>query len=79
MTLSIEVFHHPDDYDVVDCNLESPEPGWYWWECSPGYLPTGDPIGPFETEDEAVADAQAGLDDGTLVEQGRYYVERSVA
>lgn len=32
--------------------------GWYWWSCFPGCLPDGDPMGPFETEAEAVADAQ---------------------
>lgn len=34
------------------------EPGWYWWACFPGCLPDGDPMGPFETEAEALADAQ---------------------
>lgn len=32
--------------------------GWYWRACFPGYLPDGDPIGPFETENEAIQDAQ---------------------
>ena len=32
--------------------------GWYWWACFPGCLPDGDPFGPFETEAEALADAQ---------------------
>jgi hypothetical protein len=32
------------------------EPGWYWWSCFPGCLPDGDPIGPFATEAECVAD-----------------------
>ncbi len=37
----------------------SPEqPGWYWWACFPGCLPDGDPIGPFDTEAEALADAR---------------------
>jgi hypothetical protein len=31
---------------------------WYWWHCFPGCLPDGDPIGPFATEAEALADAQ---------------------
>lgn len=31
--------------------------GWYWWSCSPGCLPDGDAVGPFETEAEALADA----------------------
>lgn len=37
-----------------------PEPGWYWWACFPGCLPDGEPIGPFATEAEAIADAQSG-------------------
>jgi hypothetical protein len=32
--------------------------GWYWWACFPGCLPDSDPCGPFETEAEALADAQ---------------------
>jgi hypothetical protein len=36
------------------------EPGWYWWSCFPGCLPDSDPIGPFDTETEALQDAQSG-------------------
>lgn len=32
-------------------------PGWYWWSCSPGCLPEGEPFGPFETETTAREDA----------------------
>ena len=32
--------------------------GWYWWACFPGCLPDSDPIGPFETEQAAIDDAQ---------------------
>jgi len=32
--------------------------GWYWWPCFPGCMPDSDPIGPFETEADALADAQ---------------------
>ena len=39
---------------------EALEPGWYWWSCFPGCLP-GDPIGPFATEAEALADAQENV------------------
>jgi len=31
---------------------------WYYWYCFPGCLPDSDPIGPFETESEALAAAQ---------------------
>lgn len=32
--------------------------GWFWQACFPGCLPDGDPVGPFATRDEALADAQ---------------------
>ena len=32
--------------------------GWYWWPCYPGCLPDGEANGPFDTEAEAIADAQ---------------------
>ena len=41
--------------------LEANEPrpaGWYWWACFPGCLPDSEPCGPFETEQEAIDDAQ---------------------
>ena len=42
---------HADEYTIT-------ESGWYWWACMPGYMPDGDPNGPFETEQEAIADAK---------------------
>jgi hypothetical protein len=38
------------------------EDGWYYWSCFPGCLPDSDPIGPFNTEAEALADAQQGAE-----------------
>ncbi|MGI9297811.1 MAG: hypothetical protein ACR2QC_07925 [Gammaproteobacteria bacterium] len=32
--------------------------GWFWHSCFPGCLPDSDPFGPFETEQEALEDAQ---------------------
>ena len=32
--------------------------GRYYWFCFPGCLPDSDPVGPFGTEAEALADAQ---------------------
>lgn len=37
---------------------DSHEPGWYWQACFPGCLPDGEPCGPFQTEEEAMADAK---------------------
>lgn len=36
--------------------------GWYWQSCFPGCLPDSEPNGPFATEAEALADAQANAD-----------------
>lgn len=33
--------------------------GFYWWACFPGCLPDSDPYGPFETEEDAIADARS--------------------
>ena len=65
----VEVF-----WDDADCNGpdgvarnydaqgEPVVAGWYWWTCFPGCLPNSDPIGPFATEAEALADAQSGVE-----------------
>jgi hypothetical protein len=34
--------------------------GWFWQACFPGCLSDGDPVGPFATRAEALADAQDG-------------------
>lgn len=39
-------------------SLRAVAPGWYWWSCFPGCLPDSDPIGPFDSEEDAIADAQ---------------------
>lgn len=36
------------------------EAGWYWWPRYEGEDPYSDPEGPFETEQEAIEDAQSG-------------------
>jgi hypothetical protein len=58
---NIEVFHWTDDEAVAaladsDYGFDA-EAGWYWWSCFPGCMPDSDPMGPFETEAEATADA----------------------
>ena len=32
--------------------------GWYWWSCFPGCLPDSKPNGPFDTQQDAINDAQ---------------------
>lgn len=44
-------------------NGEPFDAGWYWWTCIPGCLPDSDPVGPFKSEDAALADARNGMDD----------------
>jgi len=44
-------------------------PGWYWWYCQPGCLPTSDPVGPFDARYWALKDADnetenVQIDDG---------------
>ena len=36
--------------------------GWYWQACYPGCLPDSDPIGPFQSESEAIDDANLVTD-----------------
>jgi len=65
---NVEVFY--DDGDTsewggeprnYDEDGEPVQPGWYWWPCFPGCLPDGEPIGPFETEQDAIDDAQEDM------------------
>lgn len=56
---NIEIFQCPEDYQLEG----EYENGWYWWSCSPGCLPDGDPSGPFPTYREALVDATEGLDE----------------
>ena len=34
--------------------------GWYWWPCFPGCLPDSDPVGPFQSENDAIRHALEG-------------------
>lgn len=36
--------------------------GWYYWHCFPGCLPDSEPVGPFDSAEEALADAREGLE-----------------
>ena len=55
----VEVFELWEPVDMTDEEGNPLSPGWYWWSCFPGCLPDGEPIGPFDTEEEALADAQS--------------------
>jgi hypothetical protein len=50
---------------IIDDNqTEEPlEQGYYYWFCFPGCLPDSGPIGPFDTQEDALADAQQGAEE----------------
>jgi hypothetical protein len=47
-----------DDGELLDDDGEPLDGGYYWQACFPGCIPDGEPIGPFATEAEALADLQ---------------------
>lgn len=62
----VEVFY-VDENDIEICAMCNKQEsgaghhehvGWYWQACFPGCLPDSDPMGPFDTEAKALADAQ---------------------
>ena len=58
---SLETFFY---YDVPPATQHRiGDRGWYWWPCFPGCHPDGDPVGPFQTERDAVIDAGGIWDD----------------
>jgi len=52
-----------DADDTLQFDHDMEHIGWYWQACFPGCLPDGDPVGPFATEAEALADARDGITD----------------
>lgn len=64
----VEVFYGcpyiPDDgfadggEEYTDDEIKSMT-GFYYWYCFPSCLPDSEPIGPFETEEQALSDAQS--------------------
>lgn len=52
-------FLDEDEREVYEKIQKAPEllAGWYWWPSFPGCLPDGEPNGPFETEEEAIENA----------------------
>jgi hypothetical protein len=43
----------PEHRDWSPC-----EAGWYYWYCLPGCMPDSDPLGPYETAEEAIKACQ---------------------
>lgn len=59
----IEVFYHEQEPDMVDDEGEMLPSGWYYWFCMPGYMPDSDMFGPYETEEEALEEAQGSVEE----------------
>jgi hypothetical protein len=57
----MEAQYNRENADHADDNTIF-EAGWYWWACLPGCLPDSIVFGPFDTEEEALADAQQNND-----------------
>lgn len=51
----VEIWNHTRHHK--ECP-EGCELGWYWWTCFPGCLPDSEPMGPFATYEQALANAQ---------------------
>lgn len=61
----VEVFYHEqgdgmepvelDDDDAAESDMPT---GWYYWFCFPGCLPDSDPMGPYDSEQEALEAAR---------------------
>lgn len=56
---------------MADLMLDTTDPqteaealtGYYYWACLPGCLPDSDPVGPFASAADALADAQDNADE----------------
>lgn len=61
--LDVEVFRIPTDRvmmtDTGDLDCSYPA-GWYYWFHLPGCAPDRDPVGPFDSREDALADAREG-------------------
>jgi hypothetical protein len=54
-----EVFFVSSQEAIENASGDGPmQEGWYYWFCFPGCLPDGEPIGPFETEQNAIDDCR---------------------
>jgi len=58
----VEVFYADEGGLYIEGADSVSEAGWYYWACFPGCMPDGEPTGPFETEEEAVADMRYNWD-----------------
>jgi hypothetical protein len=49
-----EVYEVRQSQEALDWADESSTAGWYFQCCLPGCLPDSDPVGPFDSEQEAI-------------------------
>jgi hypothetical protein len=49
-------YWHAQSGDFCVGDAEPNQTGWYWQACFPGCLPDSEPVGPFATKAECVAD-----------------------
>ena len=54
----IQVFEADEGEAGEDSDGEPMPAGWYWHACFPGCLPDGEPMGPFDSEGLAIANAR---------------------
>lgn len=47
-----------DPFHLPDCIVFETPDGWFWQSQMPGCLPDSDPIGPFDSRQEAIDDCQ---------------------
>lgn len=61
---NIEVFRIPEDYPYMEDETgQLVGPGIYFWYTTPGCVPDSYPMGPYDSEDEALEEARVGASD----------------
>lgn len=58
----VEIYYM-DKGDSVDEYGDTLEAGYYYWYCFPGCMPDSDPIGPFATYADALADCRENTEE----------------
>lgn len=53
----------PSCEQEADSVEDTERAAWWYWYCFPGCMPDGGLNGPFETAEEALADARGGIED----------------
>ena len=56
--VNIKVHYFTGGKDVNGVDAVFYPHGWYWWTIGHGHVFDGDPVGPFDSEIDAINDAQ---------------------